>query len=122
MVQHVTLELRREQVADCLAFYELLGFEREEPPETLRDRAAWLGRGGTQIHLMCVEEPVVPGRGHVAVVAPDYEESLAALRDAGHEVEARREHWGSPRSYVHDPAGHLVEVMAFPPGPAGPAS
>jgi catechol 2,3-dioxygenase-like lactoylglutathione lyase family enzyme len=115
MVQHVTLELRSELVADCLAFYELLGFEAEDPPETLRDRAAWLRRGDTQIHLMWVEEPVVAPRGHVAVVAPEYEAALAALRDAGHEVEARREHWGSPRSYVHDPAGHLVEVMAFPP-------
>jgi catechol 2,3-dioxygenase-like lactoylglutathione lyase family enzyme len=115
MVQHVTLELPRERVADCLAFYELLGFEPEAPPESLRGRAAWLRRGGTQIHLMWVDEPVVPPRGHVAVVPPDYEEALAALREAGHEVEARREHWGSPRSYVHDPAGHLVEVMAFPP-------
>jgi catechol 2,3-dioxygenase-like lactoylglutathione lyase family enzyme len=115
MLQHVTLELRRDQVEDCVTFYELLGFESEQPPESLRERAAWLRRGDTQVHLMWVDEPVVAPRGHLAVVPPDYDAALEALRAAGYEVEARREHWGSPRSYVHDPAGHLVEVMAFPP-------
>ena len=28
-----------------------------------------------------------------------------------------REHWGSPRCFVRDPAGHVVEVMAFRPLP-----
>ena len=27
----------------------------------------------------------------------------------------REEHWGSPRCFVRDPVGHVVEVMAFPP-------
>lgn len=115
MLQHVTLELRRDQVRECVAFYELLGFEPEQPPESLRDRAAWLRHGATQVHLMWVDDPVVAPRGHVAVVPLDYEATLEALRAAGHEVEGRREHWGSPRSYVHDPAGHLVELMASPP-------
>ena len=116
MIQHVTLELRRDQGEECAAFWELLGFRRVEPPESLADRAAWLERGPTQVHLMWVEEPVVLPRGHVAVVLEDWEGTLDSLRAAGHEPEPRREHWGSPRAYVHDPAGHLVELMAFPPG------
>ncbi len=114
-VQHVTLELRREDVEACVAFYALLGFTRVDPPESLADRAAWLQAGATQIHLMWVDEPVVAPRGHVAVVAAEYDAVVGALRSAGFEVEPRTEHWGVPRSYVHDPAGHLVEVMAAPP-------
>jgi hypothetical protein len=45
----------------------------------------------------------------------DYDAALERLRAAGFEPEARREHWGSPRSYVRSPGGHLVEVFAFPP-------
>ena len=116
MVQHVTLEVRREQGEECAAFWQLLGYERVEPPPSLADRAAWLQRGSTQIHLMWVEDPVVLPKGHVAVVLEDYDATLAALGAAGHRPEPRSEHWGSPRSYVHDPAGNLVEMMAFAPG------
>jgi len=114
-VQHVTLELHRADTDACVAFYELLGFVRVEPPPSLAGRAAWMQAGATQIHLMWVHEPVVAPRGHVAVVAPEYEAVVGALRGAGFEVEPRAEHWGAARSYVHDPAGHLVEVMAAPP-------
>ena len=116
MVQHVTLELRREQADDCVAFWKLLGFERVDPPESLADRAAWMEKGPVQVHLMWVEDPVALPKGHVAVVLDDYEGTLDALREGGAEPEPRTEHWGSPRSYVHDPAGNLVELMASPPG------
>ena len=114
-VQHVTLELLRADVDACVEFYELLGFERVDAPPSLADRAAWMQGGATQIHLMWVEEPVVAPKGHVAVVAPDYDAVVGALRGGGFEVEPRAEHWGAARSYVRDPAGHLVEVMAAPP-------
>lgn len=115
-VQHVTLELRRDQEEECVAFWSLLGFERVEPPPSLAHRAAWMQSGAVQIHLMWVEEPVALPHGHVAVIAPAWDDTLEALRGAGHEVEPRSEHWGSPRAYVRDPAGNLVELMAAPPG------
>jgi catechol 2,3-dioxygenase-like lactoylglutathione lyase family enzyme len=115
VIQHVTFEVRRERWAACVDFYALVGFERVTPPPSLAERAAWVQHGPTQIHLMNVEEPVVLPRGHVAVVVDDYDATLAALRAAGHDVQPRAEHWGSPRSYVRDPAGNLVELMAFPP-------
>ena len=86
-----------------------------EPPDSLRDRALWVERAGTQVHLLYAEAPTVPAEGHVAVVVEDYEPTLAALRAAGHRVEPRRAPWGSPRAFVRDPAGHRVELMAFPP-------
>ena len=118
MIQHVALEVAPDRVDDCVAFYALLGFERVEPPESLRDRAAWVERGGTQVHLLLVEEPQTLTAGHVAVVVEEWEGTLSRLRGAGFAPEPRREHWGSPRAYVRDPAGNLVELMAFPPPPA----
>jgi catechol 2,3-dioxygenase-like lactoylglutathione lyase family enzyme len=116
MIQHVALELRREQADECVSFYSLLGFVEVSPPPTLTGRARWLEAGATQVHLLWADRrPVHPARGHVAVVADAYEATLAALRAAGHEVDPRAEHWGSPRAYVRDPAGNLVEVMAFGP-------
>ena len=114
MLQHATLELRRDQVEACLSFYRLLGFEQVEPPPSLAGRTAWLQRGASQIHLMWVADPVALPSGHVAVV-DDYDTAFAALERADHAPERRTEHWGSPRAYVRDPAGNLVEVMAYPP-------
>jgi catechol 2,3-dioxygenase-like lactoylglutathione lyase family enzyme len=119
MIQHVTREIRPAELDKCAAFYRLLGFEPVAPPPGITGRAVWLERAGTQIHLMFVTEEVAAGRrpsGHVGVVVDGYADTVAALRAAGHEVEPRGEHWGSPRGYVRDPAGHLVELMAWPPG------
>ena len=115
MIQHVALETPSRDGDAAVAFWRLLGFEPVEPPPTLRDRAAWLQRGPTQIHLLWREEAVAPPEGHVAVVADDYEPTLERLREAGHEVEERARHGGSPRAFARAPGGHRVEVMAFPP-------
>src|SRR5688500_12811321 len=104
MIHHVAVEVTRGQVPDCIAFYALLGFEEVEPPESLRDRAAWVERQGTQVHLLYADDPQALPKGHVAVVVAEYEAALLALRDAGHDPESRREHWGSPRAFVRDPA------------------
>jgi catechol 2,3-dioxygenase-like lactoylglutathione lyase family enzyme len=99
----------------CVDFYAVLGFTRVEPPETLRDRAAWVERDATQVHLMFVDEPVTLPHGHLAVVVEDYGATTAALRERGFELDPRREHWGAPRCFVRDPSGARVEVMAAPP-------
>ena len=116
MIQHVALETRRSDAEAANAFWRLLGFERVEPPETLKERADWLQRGATQIHLLWHDDPTAPPEGHVAVVLDDYHATLERLREAGHEVDPRREHWGASRAFVRAPGGHRVEVMAAPPG------
>jgi hypothetical protein len=115
VLQHVTIELTEAQVEPCVRFYTLLGFAQVEPPDSLGGRATWVERGGTQVHLMPVEEPVVPASGHHAVLVTDYEGTLSALREAGFDPEPRTEHWGAARSFVRNPAGHRVEVMAGSP-------
>jgi glyoxylase I family protein len=94
-------------------FFELLGFERVEPPETLR-RYTWLERGGTQVHLMPEEEPTVPSPGHFAVVVDEFDATVADLREHGFELEPKRAHWGAARALAHAPGGHRVELMAAP--------
>jgi catechol 2,3-dioxygenase-like lactoylglutathione lyase family enzyme len=49
------------------------------------------------------------------VVVDDYDATIARLRAEGFDTQPREEHWGAPRSFVRDPAGHRVEVMSAPP-------
>ena len=94
MLHHVGIEVAPADVEAAAGFFELIGFERVEPPETLAEYT-WLEREGTQVHLMPEEEPTVPSPGHLAVVAPDFEATVARLREHGFEVEPKREHWGA---------------------------
>lgn len=115
MLQHVAHETRPADTAAVLAFWALLGFTAVEPPLSLRGRTHWVQRGGTQIHLLLTDDPVVPPSGHTAIVVDDHDATLSALRASGHPVEPRAEHWGAPRAFATDPSGHVVEVMAEPP-------
>jgi catechol 2,3-dioxygenase-like lactoylglutathione lyase family enzyme len=114
MLHHVGIEIRPEDIERTAELFELLGFTRIEPPPTLSE-FTWLEREGTQVHLMPTETPTVPPRGHLAVVAPDFEATVERLRERGFEVEPRREHWGAPRAHVIGPGGHRVELMGAAP-------
>jgi catechol 2,3-dioxygenase-like lactoylglutathione lyase family enzyme len=115
MIQHVTREVLPRQTAETVDFYGQLGFQQVPTPATLDPDIVWMQLGPTQIHLMPRDDARAQG-GHVAVVlGQGYDETLSRLRALGHSVEPRQEHWGSPRAYVRDPAGNLVEVMARPP-------
>lgn len=115
-LHHVAVETRRADAEACAQFFTLLGFARVPVPPGLADVAVWVERDGQQIHFLFADEPVVPAAGHVAVVCADYAAAQQRLRAAGHEVREHEVHWGSPRCFVNDPAGHRVEVMQFPPG------
>lgn len=114
-LHHVSLEVRRSDAEACRDFFVLLGFEKVDTPPGLGDIAVWVQSGDVQLHMLYADEPVIPPQGHVAVVCPDYERTLAALRAAGHRVEDHRNVWGSPRAFAYSPVGHVVEVMQFPP-------
>jgi catechol 2,3-dioxygenase-like lactoylglutathione lyase family enzyme len=114
MLHHVGLEVRPAEIERSVEFWQALGFAEVEPPESLRE-FTWLEREGTQVHLMPTESPTVPPRGHIAVVALEFERTVAELRDRGFEVETRHEHWGVPRSVAIAPGGHRVELMAAAP-------
>jgi catechol 2,3-dioxygenase-like lactoylglutathione lyase family enzyme len=112
MIHHVTLECHPRDADAHRHFWTQLGFRPVGPPPSLADRAAWYERGGTQIHLLWTEDPVIPPDGHVAVRVDD----LDAL---GVALEERTRHWGERRCYTHTPSGHLVEVFEVPPPDSG---
>jgi hypothetical protein len=115
-LHHVGIEMRLADIDRAVEFFVLLGFEQVPPPPALARDFTWLERDGTQVHLMHVETPTVPERGHLAVVAPDFEATLARLHEHGFETRPGRAHWGKPRAHAIAPGGHRVELMAAPPG------
>ena len=111
----MAIEVRERDVAACVSFWALLGFEPVDPPSALTGRAAWVQAGPTQIHLLFADDPVIAREGHVAVVVEDYESTCAGLAREGFEPQQRGQHWGAPRAFVRSPTGHRVELMAFGP-------
>jgi catechol 2,3-dioxygenase-like lactoylglutathione lyase family enzyme len=114
MLHHVGIEVRPADLERSVELWQALGFTLVEPPATLSE-FVWLERDGTQVHLMPTDDPTVPPRGHIAVIAPDFDQAVERLRERGFEVEARREHWGVPRAVAIAPGGHRVELMAAAP-------
>jgi hypothetical protein len=115
VLQHVSLEIDPGLVRDAVAFWELLGFVEVESPEPLGGYVTWLERKGTQIHLIHTDAASVPQLGHAAVVVEDFDATVAALGNAGHELHPTRELWGAARTFAVGPGDHRVELMAAPP-------
>lgn len=115
-IQHVSLEVDPALVEEEIHFWELLGFGRIEPPAGIGESSVWMGAGEQAIHLLAVGVPVVPAKGHIALVEPELDRVSRALSEAGIPVEQAAPHWGAERLKVTSPVGHLVELMAAPPG------
>lgn len=115
MLHHVAMEVRPGDAKADGRFWVAAGFVEVAVPEALGDGYSWFEREGTQIHLMHTAEPAVPSRGHVAVVAPDFAETLDRIRAAGFRIDEGRQLWGARRAKAVLPSGHTVEVMAAPP-------
>lgn len=116
-VHHVSLEVQPGDAERVIELFELLGFSLISEPEIFGGNVRWLESGHTQIHLILSEAALVPSLGHAAVVTPDFDETHAALGEAGFEVEDHQELWGARRSFVLGPGGLRVEFMQFPPEP-----
>lgn len=115
MIHHVGLEVAGDQVEDCAAFWELLGWRRVALPTTIDGGGAWLEHGGQQIHLLVIDPPGIPNEGHAALVDPELDATVQRLGAAGFYPQERRQHWGARRVFVRCPAGHRVELMSSPP-------
>jgi catechol 2,3-dioxygenase-like lactoylglutathione lyase family enzyme len=116
VIQHVSFEIRPDQLDACVEFYELIGFRRVATPEKLAHFVTWLERDGDQFHLLQLPETSHMNAGHAAVpLGDDYAATQERLRAAGHGVDEHEQYWGSRRSFVRDPAGNLIELMEFAP-------
>jgi predicted enzyme related to lactoylglutathione lyase len=115
MLHHVTLEITPSEITRATEFWRLLDFVEVKAPADLALTFIWLEREGTQVHLMRTDAPTVPRHGHLAVVVPDYGQTIERIEAEGFEVSPKRERWGSPRAETISPGGHRVELMATPP-------
>lgn len=118
LLHHVSLEL---EPADAARFGELLGligFDPIQAPATMGDDVRWFASaaGDTQVHLILIEDAVVPNLAHPAFVAAPFGDVLERLTGAGFAPEERRPHWGERRAFLRAPGGHRIELMAAPPG------
>lgn len=119
MVHHIAFEISPDLMAAEGRFWLAAGFEEVSAPEALGPGFHWYERNGTQIHLMPTPEPAAPpGRGHVAVVAPELDESMRRIADEGCQVDEARRLWGARRAKAVTPSGHVVELMEAPPEPS----
>ena len=121
MLHHVGIEVAPADVERTAELLELLGFARVQPPPALAEGFTWLEREGTQVHLMHEPSPTVPPRAHLAVVAPDFEATLARLRAAGFEPEPRRAPLGRPPRPRHRPRRQPHRADGRPARAAGPS-
>jgi catechol 2,3-dioxygenase-like lactoylglutathione lyase family enzyme len=118
VLQHVTLEVRADDVGRFAVLLDAIGFESVEVPTSLGDGYRWFERNGTQVHLALVDDPDVPAVGHAAFLVQPLAPAVDRLEAAGFEFSERRRHWGARRVVVTAPAGHRVELMESPPGQA----
>ena len=114
-LHHVSLEVPPAEVERSVEFWTLVGFQRLDPPAEIAPFVSWLERDAHQIHLIHTDGATAPALGHAAVVAGDFDATVAGLRDAGFEVEDAQELWGEPRAFALAPGGHRVELMGAPP-------
>lgn len=70
---------------------------------------AWLDAGGQQVHLIEGEPPSAVGQ-HFALHVDDLDDAVAELRARGVEVSDPSPVGSSRQSFLHDPAGNLIEL------------
>jgi catechol 2,3-dioxygenase-like lactoylglutathione lyase family enzyme len=113
-LDHVQLAMPPGGEDRAEAFYAgLLGFERVSKSEPLAARGGcWFVRGDTAVHLG-VESDFRPARkAHPAFVVRDLGALETALRAAGVEVRPNEEREPGRGSYVDDPFGNRIELLA----------
>lgn len=111
-IHHVNLHVPSGGLDAQASFLtDVLGFTRAAAPPELADRVRWFDdEDGVQIHLSEVDNDVRLDPGHVAVVlAERFEEVVARLRSAGHEVRDR-----GAIAQCHDPSGNAWELRRAP--------
>jgi catechol 2,3-dioxygenase-like lactoylglutathione lyase family enzyme len=113
-LDHVQLAMPPGGEDRAEAFYVgLLGLERVPKPEPLAARGGcWFVRGATAVHLG-VEQDFRPARkAHPALVVRDLPSLEAALEAAGVEVRPNPDTEPGRGSYIDDPFGNRIELIA----------
>ena len=113
-LDHVQLAMPPGGEAAAEGFYVgLLGLTRKPKPEPMASRGGcWFESGRVALHLG-VEVDFRPARkAHPALAVRDLPALEAALRSAGVEVRANPDAAPGRGSYVDDPFGNRIELVA----------
>jgi catechol 2,3-dioxygenase-like lactoylglutathione lyase family enzyme len=113
-IDHIQLAAPPGCEAEARRFFGgVLGLEEVEKPESLRRRGGvWFRVGAQQLHVG-VEQEFAPARkAHPAFAVSGYDELVVRLRSAGVETVADDSIPGVRRSYVADPWGNRIELVA----------
>ena len=113
-IDHVQLAAPPGCEAEARRFFGgVLGLEEVEKPESLRARGGvWFRVGAQQLHVG-VEQEFAPARkAHPAFAVSGYDVLVVRLRSAGVETVADDSIPGVRRSYIADPWGNRIELVA----------
>jgi catechol 2,3-dioxygenase-like lactoylglutathione lyase family enzyme len=113
-LDHVQLAMPPGREAEAEAFYAgLLGLTRKPKPEPMASRGGcWFESGSAAVHLG-VEEDFRPARkAHPALAVRDLPALEAVLRGAGVSVRPNPDSAPGCGSYVDDPFGNRIELVA----------
>jgi catechol 2,3-dioxygenase-like lactoylglutathione lyase family enzyme len=107
-VHHVSVNVG--DVDAALEFYVgVLGLTARDDRPDFGFPGAWLDAGGQQLHLIGAPPPADRGQ-HFAVLVADLDAAVAELRERGIEVGDPSPVGTGLQTFVHDPAGNLVEL------------
>src|SRR5688572_27224544 len=112
-LHHVNVTVPAELEAAAKHFYaSVLGLKQIPKPGTSRQSGAWYAIGENQLHLSVENEARGQlSSGHICFAISDLTEAERRFRDAGVEIiPDPRPNPNSPRFYVRDPGGNLLEI------------
>jgi catechol 2,3-dioxygenase-like lactoylglutathione lyase family enzyme len=107
---NVTVPAKLEDAAKN--FYgSVLGLKQIPKPGTSRQSGAWYEIGNAQLHLSVEDEAPAVSSRHVCFTVSKLAEAEQRFREAGVEIIGDpRPNPGSPRFYVRDPGGNMLEI------------
>lgn len=112
-LHHVNVTVPTELETAAKTFYGVvLGLRQIPKPLTSRQSGAWYEIGETQLHLSVDNEGHGQwSSGHVCFAISDLAEAEQKFREAGAEIiPDPRPNPNSPRFFVRDPGGNLLEI------------
>jgi catechol-2,3-dioxygenase len=113
-LDHVQVAMPPGKELQAREFYgQLLGLtEIPKPNETASRGGVWFQCGELQLHLGVEEEFRAAKKAHPAFVVEGYRELIQRLQDRGYAVRSDYTIPGVVRSFVADPFGNRVEIIA----------
>jgi catechol 2,3-dioxygenase-like lactoylglutathione lyase family enzyme len=113
-LHHVNVTVPPELEQAAKDFYgAVLGLQQIPKPATSRQSGAWFQIGPNQLHLSVDNDERAPlSSRHVCFAVADLNAAQARFREAGVEIiPDPRPVEGSPRFYVRDPGGNMLEIV-----------